>query len=359
MNLAFDSKALDAAINAGLQTSVFEQLAHYGICFDGVPVENLKFWKPGLPTHDMKLACDVQSELVTVNNAGIPSYLANIFDPKVIQILVTAMMGAEIAGEIKKGDWTMATVTFQTAEQTGEVSSYGDYSNAGQSNVNTNYPARQNYLYQCFLQYGDLELARAGLAGLDWASQQQQANALTLNKYQNETYFFGVANLQNYGLLNDPSLPASITPTFSWLTSSSATANTIYQDIVRLFIQLQQQSNGLIKEDAPLILSMSPTQALALKYITQYNTNSVEVLIKQNFPNLVIKTAVQYNTAAGQLVQLICTELEGQRTLNAAYSDKMRAHSMVRDSSSIKQKRSQGSWGTIIFRPFLISSMIG
>ena len=33
-----------------------------------------------------------------------------------------------------------------------------------------------------------------------------------LNKFSNLTYFFGVQGLQNYGLLNDPHLNASLTP---------------------------------------------------------------------------------------------------------------------------------------------------
>jgi hypothetical protein len=104
---------------------------------------------------------------------------------------------------------------------------------------------------------------------------------------------------------------------------------------------------------------MSPAQKVALKAITQYNTNSVEVLLKENFPNLRIETAVQYQTASGQLVQMIAENVEGQRTLECAYSSKLMAHMRVADTSSWKQKRSSGGFGTIIYRPFLISSMLG
>ena len=126
-----------------------------------------------------------------------------------------------------------------------------------------------------------------------------------------------------------------------------------------MFIQLQAQSGGVIDNDAEMTLAMTPSQATFLKEITQYNTNSVEVLLKENFPNLKIVTAVQYLTAAGQLMQLICNKIEGTDTVNVAFSSKLMAHSMVRDTSSVKQKRSSGSYGAIWRRPFASVTMVG
>src|ERR1039458_678567 len=274
--LAFDRKAYDAAIMAGAGERLFEELKteEYGINFDSVAAQSGSpmFWsKPGLPLKNFNLAMDVQPQLVTVSNAGIPSWMATWVDPKVIPILVSPMMAAIIAGETGKGSWTTEVATFITAEAVGETASYGDYSAAGQSNVNANFWYRQNYLFQSFMQYGQREVEMAGLAKLDWASLQQQANALTLMKALNFLYFYGVGNLENYGLINDPNLFPSLAATYSWLTSGSATANTAYQDIVRMFIQLQGQSNGVVKEDAPMVLALSPMQAVTLKYITLYN----------------------------------------------------------------------------------------
>lgn len=357
--LAFDAQAYDAAIKAGAGDQILAHLAaEEGMHFSDSQGP-IVCGPTTMPAKKWNLACDVQPQLVTVSNAGVPWFLANYLDPKVIEVVVTPLMAAIIAGERGMGDWTNATAMFLTAEDTGETASYGDFSTLGTSSVNVNFPQRQNYLFQAFMQYGQRELAIAALAKLDWASRQQSANALTLQKALNFMYFYGVGNLQNYGLLNDPNLYASITPTYSWLTNASATANTIYQDVVRLFILLQGQANGTVKEDAQMVLAMSPQQALTLKYITQYNTNSVEALLKQNFPNIRIETAVQYATPSGQLVQLICENLEGQKTVECAFSSKLMAHMMVPDSSSWKQKRSSGGYGTIWYRPFLAASMLG
>jgi hypothetical protein len=364
MTLAYDSKRLTEALKAGHAQEILRRLKdEKGIAFDSRngDIRFVDMARNG-PPRALDMAFDVQSELVTVSNAGIPWFLANWVDPKVIPILVSPMMAAVIAPETLKGDWLTETAMFLTAEATGETSAYGDYSQSGSTNVNVNFPQRQNFLFQTFLQYGQREVGRMGLAKLDWIAQQQSANALALMKALNFMYFYGVQGLENYGLLNDPGLPPSLAPTYSWLTNASANANTIYQDIVRLFIQLQAQSNGTVQVDAKMVLAMSPTNSVALKDITQYNTNSVEQLLKQNFPNLRIETAVQYGppySTAGQLVQLIVEELEGQRTVECAFSSKLMSHNMVVDTSSWRQKRSSGGYGAIWYRPMLVASMVG
>jgi hypothetical protein len=52
-------------------------------------------------------------------------------------------------------------------------------------------------------------------------------------------------------------------------------------------------------------------------------------------------------------------EVEGQRTADTAFTEKLRAHPIVVGSSSFRQKKSQGTWGTVIFRPAFIAQMIG
>ena len=194
----------------------------WGIHFEGAP--NARFQSPEM-AHDSRLAQDAQPSLVTQSNSGILALLTTYIDPKVIEILVSPMKAAEIVGEeIKKGDWLMDTAYFPVVESTGETSSYGDYSENGRAGANTNDVPRQSYHYQVITEYGERELERQGLNKMDWANRLNIASVLTLNKFQNKSYFFGIAGLQNYGLLNDPSLPAAITPTYSWLTSSSATA---------------------------------------------------------------------------------------------------------------------------------------
>ncbi len=319
---------------------------------------------------DHRMAFDAaQPGLVTAPSSAIPFFLSNFIDPNLIRVLFAPNKAAIILGEAKKGDWTMNTAMFPIVEHVGEVSSYGDYSENGSANVNLNFPSRQSYHYQTITQWGEKQLEVVGLAKVDFASQVNLASIVVLNKFQNNSYFFGVSGLLNYGLLNDPSLSAAIVPGVKaagyanvWINNSiiTATANEIFLDIQALFNLLVLQSDGLIEMDSKMVLALSPSSSVALTATNQYNVNVFD-LIKKNFPNIRVETAIQYYqySTAGNLVQLIAEEVDGQKTGTTAFTEKLRAHPIIRELSSFKQKKSQGTWGTIIWMPLAISQMIG
>lgn len=317
-----------------------------------------------------RLAMDAQPELITISNSGIPAFLSTYIDPKIIEILLAPMKAVDIVGEeTKKGDWTLETAMFPLVESTGQVSSYGDYSETGVAGANVNWVQRQSYTYQVITQWGERELEKMGLARIDWANRQNIASILTLNKFQNKSYFFGVGGLANYGLLNDPTLSAPISPIAyssetTWAQKATLAdgegAIAVYQDIQAIYEQLVSQANGLVELDmeSPLTLAMSPASQVYLTLTNTYNVN-VQDMLKKNFPKMKIQTAPEYATASGNLVQLIADEMMGQRTATTAFTEKLRAHPIIVKKSSFEQKKSQGTWGTIIFRPFLIASMLG
>ena len=344
-------------------------------------------WMPGaevvryLPDEwkfNAQLAMDAtsnQPSLSTDPNAGIPALLTTSIDPEVVRILFSPNKAAIIFGERRAGTWLDQTRIFPVAEHAGEVSSYGDYAGNGEVQVNTDFPNRQAYLFQTIKEYGELELERMGLAKLNWVSEKDQAAALVMNKFMNLTYFFGVQNLQNYGLLNDPNLNASITPATkaaggtAWIQNGVvvATANEVFNDIQSIYLQLVNQCNGLIAADAKMTLAMSPASEVALTATNTFNVN-VHDLLKKNFPNLKVETAVQYGAlsstnpqgiSGGNLVQLIVGDIEGQTTGWMAFNEKMRAHPIIREMSSFRQKVTGGTWGAIIRMPFAIASMLG
>lgn len=318
------------------------------------------------------LAMDAQPELVTISNSGIPAFLSTYIDPKIIEVLVKPMKAVEIIGdETKKGDWTLETAMFPLVESTGQVSSYGDYSATGNANANVNWVQRQSYTYQVITQWGERELDKMGLARIDWANRQGIASVLTLNLFQNKSYFFGVNGLANYGLLNDPTLPAPIAPvavsvsggtlvTWAQKAGDPNGAIWVYNDIKALYGQLVAQANGLVElnMESPLTLAMSPEAQVYLTLTNQYNVN-VQDMLKKNFPKMTIQTAPEYGEISGNLVQLIATEMQGTKTATCAFTEKLRAHPMIVEMSAFKQKRSQGSWGCIVQRPFLVAGLTG
>lgn len=317
--------------------------------------------------YDINVAMDAQPGLVTVSNSGIPAFLTTYIDPKLIEVLVAPIKSAEAVGsEVKKGDWITETAMFPVVESTGQTAAYGDYNNAGSVGVNTNFPQRQSFHYQTISQWGEKELERAGAARIDWASRVSIAGALTLNKFQNKSYLFGVAGLQNYGMTNDPALAANLSPGAkaaggtAWIVSGvpKATALEVLKDIQSMFYALQNRLKGNVDLSSNMTLIMSPQSEVALTFTNEFNVNVAD-LLKKNFPNLKVKTVPEYATGSGQLVQLVVDEIEGQRTWDCCFTEKMRAHPVFIDLSSFKQKKSQGTWGTVIYRPLAISGMLG
>ncbi len=329
---------------------------------------------------DYRLALDAVSNIPTLTtdpNSAVPAMLTTLIDPQVYEVLFAPNMAAEIMGEVKKGTWLNDTTMFPVAEATGEVSSYGDFSNNGRAGVNTNWPQVQAYLFQLIKQYGERELERAGLARINWVSSIDKAAAINLNKFLNLTYFYGVSALQNYGLINNPFLSAALTPATkaaggtAWLNYSTgqiiATANEIYNDILATYQQLVTQNSGLVNMESPLTLALGPSSEVALGATNTFNVN-VRDLLTKNFKNLKIKTAVQYNgqsstnpqgNPAGNSMQLIVDEVEGQKTGFCAYSEKMRAFPIIRLLSAFQQKCMSGSWGCVIRYPAGLTAMVG
>jgi len=263
------------------------------------------------------------------------------------------MKAAQIFGETKKGSWTDDFLQFPIAESTGETSSYGDFSENGMAGTNVNWETRDTYFYQTIIELGDREVARAGAAKLDWVARKQMAAQLTLNKFQNKTYFYGVAGLRNYGILNDPSMLPSITlPT--WV---GADGQIVYDGVAQLYGQIVEQTAGLVDRNSEMILLMSPQAEAAFTRTNMYNVN-VSDQIRKNFPNLVVETAPEMSTDAGEVIKLIVKNYEGVDTIEPTFTEKMRVHPMVLGLSSWRQKRSQGTVGTIIYRPLFVATAI-
>lgn len=346
----------------------------------GVTYEGVIAYVPEGFKSNFQMAMDAaslyQPGLTTDPNSAVPALLTTYIDPKVYEILFSPVKAAEILGEDKTGDWTMDTAMFPVVEHTGEVSSYGDHNNNGRAGANTNWPQRQAYVFQTIISYGDREQARAGLAKINWSSELQKSAATLLNRYSNLTYLFGVYGLQNYGITNDPNLPAALTPStkanggVTWFTaggSPNASPNEVYNDIVQMYEQLVQVNLGLVDKDTKMKLVMSPGSAVALTFTNSFDVN-VEDLLKKNFPGMEIETVPQYGAqtvansqgiAGGNLVQLIADDIEGQQTGFCSYNEKLRSFPIIREMSAYKQKQISGTWGTVIRMPVAFVQMLG
>jgi hypothetical protein len=329
-----------------------------------------------------RMALDAaQPILTTAPNAGVLAMLTMTIDPDLLQVLYAPLKAAQIlggdgGGERKKGDWTMITAAFPVVERTGDVSSYGDYSANGSTGVNLVFPQRQSYHYQTIMQWGERELAMLALAQVNVADQKKAAGVTALNQFQNKSYFFGVAGLQNYGLLNDPALPAAIQTgpkAFGsaahgpWITGGvvTATQNEIFTDFQSMYVQAVKQSDGIVEleRDFPMVFACDPqTQVALTQPNAPYNSTTAMELIKGTFPNVRFEAAVQYGSAfnsAGNIGQLWFPTAGGQDTGYCAFTEKLRSHPVIPDLSSWKQKQSQGTWGAIVRQPWAVVGIYG
>lgn len=323
------------------------------------------------------MAMDAAGNLVTDPNSAIPAMLTTAIDPDIIRVIFAPLQIAKIlGGERKAGDWLEDNRMFPIVEETGEVSSYDDFANNGRAGINFNYPWFQSYLYQTMVGYGEREVERAGLMKISYVSELQGAATGLLNRFGNTVYAFGLTGLQNYGLLNNPYLSASLTPAVkawggtTWFNGATpaATANEVYNDILALWTQVIAQTNSAVSMDSAATLAMSPQSMLATKFINSFGI-SVADLLKQGFPNMKLEMAPQYGqrgavnpqgySTAGNYVQLIIDSVDNQKTAYPAFNEKLRTHKLIPEPSAWKQKFSSGVWGTILRLPFAVSSMIG
>ncbi|AYN25767.1 hypothetical protein D8682_01465 [Buttiauxella sp. 3AFRM03] len=318
-----------------------------------------------LPPTVTRFAMDADAQPGMAPNGGIPAIVSTFIDPEIVRTIFAKQKAVDILGEKKKGSWALDTMMIQRIEQSGDVAGYDDYSEQGGNQVTSHWENRQVYRYQTMVTYGELEQERYGLAMLPYVAEKQRAAAWTLNQAQNKFYFYGVDGLLNFGILNDPDLPAPITPiTVDGATLWSAKQVVdIYNDILALYQDLITRTNGAIGDGidmaSPLVLGMSPNASVWFKRANEVFGNTVEKMVKDTFPNLRIEIAPQYDTDAGELVQMFAENAQGQDVGYCAYSEKLRAHPVVTMTSSWKQKHSGTTYGAVITQPGLFAQMLG
>lgn len=312
-----------------------------------------------LLTQDVLADIAMDAAMETAPNNNVPDFIAAYVDPDVIRILTAPTNAEKIFDPMKKGSRGVGVAAFPTLEETGEVAPYSDYGNEGVSDYNANFPTREEYGFQTMTRWGDLEGWVMSMAQINASSEKQRASANTIKRAHNRIWFFGVAGKKNYGILNDPDLPAPIVQATPF---ANMTADEVYEAVLALYTQLSVQMKGLLADGLnmsdPLKLCMSNNVAPALKKKNSHGI-SVQQMLTESFPGMVFVTAPEYDTTSGELVQLICPTVDGQKTGQLGYTELLHAHGVLRESSSYKEKKSAGTFGAVIKQPFAVAQMLG
>lgn len=303
----------------------------------------------------------MDAALLTTPNAGIPVELLTLFDNRAIQVLLAKRAATEIFNEVKAGTRADAVRKFRVLENTGYTQPYSDYANNGKADVNYNFPMRENYLFETTIAYGDQEVAETSRAKISLVADKQTAAATAIAVDMNKFYMNGVAGLQNYGLLNQPNLPNAIvaaTGAGGYATWSTKTGTEIYNDIVALMSDIASRTEGNVDQQTKYKLVVGPSSNAELNKLNAFGTETVLALIKRNFPKLEVVVAPEYDDTTKK-IQLIALDVDGTPTGEMAYSEKLIAGRVIPDLSSFRQKFMAGTYGAVVYRPVLVSTMTG
>lgn len=293
-------------------------------------------------------------------NTAVPAYMTAYANPRVIEVLTAKRNYRAIAPEVKNGDWSTAFTQFRSLEFTGTTTPYQDYDANGQANVNTAFPTRKQYRFQTTLRVGDLEQDMNAQARIDLFAEKQRSAAILLEISFNKYAFYGVDGVGVYGLLNDPNLNSDLTPTtgVGGNTWALKTADEIMADFAKMYSKLYERSNGWIDGNTRTKLVIAPACMAELNKVNAFGV-SVKKMLADTYPNMEILNAAEMVTGSGNLAMILAEEIEGQPTVEFGYTEKYKAHSIIRESSSMHQKISAGTYGAIVYMPFAIVTMLG
>ena len=305
--------------------------------------------------------------LSTQPNVGAPAALYTYVDPRIIDVLFGVTNATRFFEKTLVGKWTDDFATFKVSEIAGQVSPYNDFADGTTSDVNYNFPVRQNFRYQTTIKYGDLEQAKLSEANINLAAQKQNAAAQIIARAENKFQLYGVEGIESYGMLNDPNLPETITPISvnsksTWADKVAAdptnAANLVFNDVNKLWQELTANNGGNLDVNAPIVLGISNKM---IGYLTQPNTfgKTAKVMLEENYPNIEIVQLPELSTTSGEMLYMTVRELYGEPTGFCAFSMAYQLSRLIPHLSFFEQKASAGTWGCVIRRPSLVATMTG
>lgn len=316
-----------------------------------------------LPTVGNTPRIAMDAALQTAQNIALPQMFATFYSPEVVEVLQAPLQSTAIFSEEKRGDWKDTTTMFPAVEYIGQTTAYTDFGRGPLSDANIENITRDTYKFQTFIQCGDLEQEITAAQKINLLSEKQNAAARTIQIDANNYNLFGVEGLSIYGLLNDPALPAAISPSTvdtSVTAWEDKTAVQIYNDILSLFNQLSADSAGYINFSSKLKLCVPPRIMGVLAKATDYGIAPTLEVLKGYFPGLEIVSLPQLEDDEGVCTaMLVATEVAGKPTAKFGFLEKLKTYRVVLEHSSMSQKWASSTTGCLLFRPFAIARMTG
>lgn len=320
----------------------------------------------------MKSRMAQDAALTTAPNVGAPAAYYTYLDPNVVPILFPAKAAAAIFTPTKYGDFTSDYYNFPVEEIAGKVEAYSDWGNSAQSDVNYEWPVRQNFRYQTSIKYGVYETEKMSAAKINIVSSKQRAAAEIISRAENSFQLYGVQGIESYGLLNDPNLNPALTPepttdqtpATTWADKEKAhpaeLANIVFNDVNKLFGELLANNGGLVDNNSSFTLAISPA---ASRYLNSPNSFGLTAkgMLDKTYPSINYVVLPELSTGTGESLYLVVNSLPGDSvgTGVCAFSARYQLGQLIPSTSGYEQKAWASTWGCVIRRPSLIARMTG
>jgi hypothetical protein len=338
-----------------------DKLAAYGVSLDGAR---------GILRRDRSnLHALVQdAALQTAPSSSVPAELRLYLAAEVVDVLTAPRTATELLKETRPAglDETTSYIKYRIAEAVGRAVPYSDYGEHGTADVNSEYRHVEQHVFQTTVTYGHMETAVANLARINLVAEKQAAAARVLAIESNRVYMYGVEGRAIYGILNDPNLPAAVTPIAAPRAGGAdavgwrgKTTEEIYNDVRKLFGQLTGATAGLVNQKSELVLAVSPEMSVSLGTANQYNISPQDMLNKY-FSSLRVVVVPELTGSGGEeRIFLFTPVLEGQSAGDLVYGQKFKALQVIPQVSSYKQKVYASSCGAVIRYPMAFAIMTG
>lgn len=236
-----------------------------------------------------------------LSSGNINAHMLETWLPGTLRTITQVRNIDEIAGITTVGRWEDEFINLRVVEPVAKAELYGDSTNIPLAEYRAADESRGVVRFEQGFQVGKLEDARQSANGYQAAEEKRRAAAESLDISRNYIGFngFNTAGSNVYGLLNDPSLAAYLTPTAVWM---SATFDQLTADFIKLVSKIETQMGGNLKDDSQFVFVL-PTgyRSIMTKYSATGSGLTFGAWIKENYPNVRIVTTPEFKAANGNL----------------------------------------------------------
>ena len=311
----------------------------------------------------------------SITSQGTPSFLTTVWTNKFYEVITRATVFEEVSHSFQQGTFGITNIKIPTVSFDGNYSLYSDFAAQGNSNINVNWIDRQVVNFEQTLVYGDLAVAQMSMGKIDYISKLRESLMRQIKLHQDALGFFGYsANMNIYGLLNDPSLAPTITAGQK-AGAPSGNASTLWQfatffeiiaDIISLRQAITSRAGGKDDDDALCYLLLPTSVWQYLSTPSPLGNITVRDWIQKEYSNMrLIKAPLLDGTGTpigsstpNQLV-LIMDNFDGQECLLNSFVSLYNSHGVVRSASSYQEKVSYSLGGAIVSNGIGIQIMTG